>query len=254
MKSPLSGYVGGKSRLVKKILERIPDHTCYAEPFAGAAWPLFAKDPSKVEVLNDVNSDLVTLYRVIQHHLEELVRQFKWLLCSREEFERQKKVRPETLTDIQKAARFYYQLKLSFGGRVASPTFGRSVLQPPRLNLLRIEEELSAAHIRLSRVYIENMSYAELIRRYDRLVTFFYLDPPYMGCETDYGKNVFGPEDFARLAELLNGLQGRFLLSLNDTPEVRQIFGAFNIEAVTTTYSVANGSRTPAKEVFITNY
>jgi len=86
MDSPLS-YIGGKSRLSKTIIERIPEHQAYCEVFAGAAWVFFRKAPSKYETLNDLDSDLVTFYRVLQHHLEEFLNQFKWLLASREWFE-----------------------------------------------------------------------------------------------------------------------------------------------------------------------
>ena len=68
-KSPLA-WVGGKSKLTSTIIPLIPKHSCYVEVFAGAAWVLFRKDSSKVEVINDINGDLITLYRVIQNHLE----------------------------------------------------------------------------------------------------------------------------------------------------------------------------------------
>ena len=254
IKSPLSGWLGGKYRLANKIVSRIPEHTCYCEPFAGAAWVLFAKDPSPSEVLNDWQLDIVNLYRVLQNHLEEFVRYFKWVLISRSEFERLKSLEPTALTDIQRAARFYYIQKSCFGGRVISPSFGTSAIAPPKLNLLRIEEELSAVHLRLSRVLIEHLPYSELIERYDRPTTFFYLDPPYWGCEDDYGKDLFTREDFGLLAEQLQDIKGRFLLSLNDVPEVRATFWTFKIESVSTKYTVGNGPVKDAAEVFIRNF
>lgn len=81
---PLVPWVGGKRRLAPHILPLLPEHTCYVEPFAGAAGLFFCKPPSKVEVLNDVNGDLVCLYRVVQHHLDEFMRQFRWSLTSRQ--------------------------------------------------------------------------------------------------------------------------------------------------------------------------
>ena len=148
---PIIPWIGGKRRLAKVILPIFPEHRCYVEPFAGAAALFFLKSPSTVEVLNDCNGDLVVLYRVLQHHLEEFVRHFKWSLVSRRMFEWLKMMPPETLTDIQRAARFYYLQKMSFGGKVSSRTFGIAATDPPRLNLLRIEEDLSQAHLRLSR-------------------------------------------------------------------------------------------------------
>ncbi|MCB2187700.1 MAG: DNA adenine methylase [Deltaproteobacteria bacterium] len=252
--APLRGWLGGKSRLARTIVERIPEHTCYVEPFAGAAWVLFRKPPSKVEVLNDINRDIMTLYRVLQYHLEEFLRYFKWALVSREEFERIRALPPESLTDIQRAARFYYLQKTCFGGRTCSPSFGASACQPPRLNLLRIEEELSAAHLRLSRILLECLPYGEVITRYDRPETFFYLDPPYWGCEKDYGRGVFSREDFSLLAELLAGVSGKFMLSINDVPEIRELFAGFSRKEVRQRYSVGpdNGQHKP--ELLITNY
>jgi len=253
MNSPLS-WIGGKSRLTKEIIKRIPEHRCYVEPFAGAAWVLFRKEESRAEVLNDINRELINLYRVIQNHLEEFVRQFKWILVSREEFERMGRARPDTLTDIQRAVRFYYRQKLTFGGKVAGRTFGYSATAKPRLNLLRIEEDLSAAHLRLARVLIESLPYTDLIPRYDRPETFFYIDPPYFGCEDFYGKGVFSREDFARLAELLGGIKGRFLLSLNKAPETLEIFNSFEIEDVVTRYSCSRDADVRVTEILVRNY
>jgi DNA adenine methylase len=204
VKSFLS-YRGGKSLLVNKIIKRIPDHVCYCEVFAGAAWLLFGKEESKVEIINDINKDLITLYRVIKNHLEEFVRYLKWILAAREEFARFKAENPETLTDIQRAVRFYYLLKAGYGAKVVGQTFNIGPTRPSSFNLLRIEEELSEAHLRLSRVYIENMHYQKLIERFDRPETFFYIDPPYYGNENDYGEEIFDREDFTRLRDVLGG-------------------------------------------------
>lgn len=80
-------YLGGKRLLTNKLIKLIPEHQCYVEVFAGAAWLLFKKEPSKVEVINNINVDLVNLFRVLQWHLEEFLRYFKWLLVSREEYD-----------------------------------------------------------------------------------------------------------------------------------------------------------------------
>ena len=254
IRSPLAGWMGGKWQLSRSIVPLIPEHIGYAEPFAGAAWVLFRKEPSESEILNDLNRNVVTLYRVVQHHLEEFIRYFRWMLISRDEFERLLLVEPSTLTDIQRAARFYYVQKLSFGGRVTKPALITSSLRPPRLNLLRIEEELSAVHLRLSRAFIECLPYQDFITHYDRPTTFFYLDPPYWGREDYYGKNLFSRNDFGLLAEQLSHLQGRFILSLNDVPEVRELFNGFEIRAVQCTYSLPNTGTKRANELLIANF
>lgn len=248
-------WVGGKSLLAGKIIPLIPSHKCYVEVFAGAAWMLFKKTESQAEVINDINLDLVTLYRVIQHHLEEFIRYFKWVLVSREEFERLKRVDPTTLTDIQRAARFYYLIRTRFRSQLWSPMMDISADRPPKLNLLRIEEDLSAAHLRLARVYVENMPFATLIDRYDRAGTFFYIDPPYYGCESHYGKGLFQRSDFATLAARLGKLKGKFIMSINDTPEIRELFSGFNVKPVTTRYSVGSADRAQRiTELLIANY
>lgn len=247
-------WMGGKARLTDRIIPLIPPHTCYCEVFAGAAWLLFRKPESKAEVINDINLELVTLYRVVQHHLEEFVRYFRWVLVSRDEFKRLHAVPAETLTDVQRSARFYYLMKCGFSSKVNSTSFGFSTHGPAKLNLLRIEEELSAAHLRLARAYIENKPFAELIRQYDRPHTFFYVDPPYYGCEDDYGKGLFERSDFDVLAELLAGLQGRFIMSINDTPEIRRTFRRFAIRGVSTRYSIGAARQGPrVRELLVGN-
>ncbi|HLE27998.1 MAG TPA: DNA adenine methylase, partial [Anaerolineales bacterium] len=101
-------WVGGKSRLRKPILDLLPEHTCYVEPFAGAAWVLFGKPPSEVEVLNDLDQELIAFFRVVKEKPEELMASFEWELVSRAEFERLANLEPTQLTDVQRAHRFYY--------------------------------------------------------------------------------------------------------------------------------------------------
>jgi DNA adenine methylase len=254
MNSPLA-WLGGKSRLAKKIVPMLPPHEHYGEPFAGAGWIFFRKAPSRVESLNDINSDLVSFYRVLQNHLEEFCRQFRWLLSSREIFEDFNRQRDAGgLTDIQRAARFYYVQRQAFGGKVYGQSFGVDRSSPPRINLLRIEEELSAVHLRLTGVTLENLPWHRYLEKYDGKETFFYLDPPYYGCESDYGKDIFTRDDFDRLAERLAKIQGKFLLSLNDTPEVRDIFGGFFVEGTTTRYTVNGANPRTVGEVLVMNY
>lgn len=252
-KSPLA-WVGGKSKLTSTILPLIPDNQCYVEVFAGAAWVLFRKEPSKVEVINDINGDLTTLYRVIQNHLEEFIRYFKWSLVSRDEFDRLLRVDESTLTDIQRSARFYYLVKNAFGAKIVNPTFGVANSSKPRLNLLRIEEDLSEAHMRLSRVHIENLPYENLIKRYDAEHVFFYIDPPYWNCENDYGKGLFGKGDFTLLRDTLATCKGKWLVSINNEPQIKDLFNGFEIREVKTSYSVGQKANKPVTELLIANY
>ena len=97
--------------LAKHLLPMFPEHSCYVELFSGGAALFFLRQiPAKVEVLNDINGQLVNLYRVVQHHFDEFVRQFEWTLTSREVFARLQNTPPDCMTDIQRAARFFVSL------------------------------------------------------------------------------------------------------------------------------------------------
>lgn len=146
----------------------------------------------------------------------------------------------ETLTDIQRAARFFYLQQHCFGGKVDGQTWGTATTAPP-VNLLRIEENLSAAHLRLSRAFIENMDWAKCIERYDRPHTFFYLDPPYW--ETaGYGVD-FGLEQYEKMAGMMRALKGKAIISLNDHPDIRRAFDGFQMDAVPIQYTVGGGGK-----------
>ena len=237
---PVIPWPGGKRRLAARLICLMPEHSCYVEPFAGGAALLFAREPAKVEVINDINGDLVCMYRVVQHHLEELVRQFKWALASRKMFEWAQMQRPETLTDVQRAARFLFLQRSSFAGKVSSRSYGTATTATPRINLLRIEEELSAAHLRLAEVFIEHLPWLDCIKRYDRSHTLHYCDPPYWDTE-GYGVS-FGLEQYEALSEVMRVAKGKVMLSINDHPEMRRVFKGFRSEQIPITYTMGNGT------------
>lgn len=250
---PIVPWIGGKRRLAKHIMPLFPRHTCYVEPFCGAAALYFLKDSSRVEVINDVNGELVNLYRVVKHHLEEFVRQFKWALVSRQIYKWLQVTPEETLTDIQRAARFYYLQKQAFGGKVADHTFGTSTTSAPRFNLLRIEEELSLAHLRLARTIIEHTDWAKCIERYDRPHTLFYCDPPYWGTE-GYGVD-FPLVEYERMAQLATSMQGKMIISVNDIPEMRKAFAGLEIQSVGIKYNLQTTEKAkPKRELIIRNF
>src|SRR5438477_12018505 len=119
MRGPLP-YIGGKNRLAAKIIALLPEHTTYVEPFAGGAQVFFHKEPSKVEVLNDLNGEIVNFFRVCQWHHEELVRYLKYCLMSRKLYRSLAATNPETLTDVQRAGRFFYLQKKKRPARCTS--------------------------------------------------------------------------------------------------------------------------------------
>lgn len=252
MNSPLS-YIGGKSKLSNTIISLIPKHKTYCEVFAGGGWVFFKKEPSQYEILNDLDSDLIAFYRVLQNHIEEFLKQFKWVLASREWWNDWKEqLECHGLTDIQRAARYYYLQRLCFGGKVKDRTFGVAPERPPRINLLRLEEELSEVHLRLTRVMIENLSWEKIIEKYDRSGTFFYLDPPYYS-EPCYKHNFLGIDDYRKLNQVLKGISGNFILSINDHPEIRGVFHDFFIKPIKLNYSIKQSELTTGKELLISN-
>lgn len=251
--SPLVPWIGGKRRLAKHLLPLFPEHSCYVEPFCGAAALFFMKDPVDAEVLNDINGDLVSLYRVVKNHLEEFIRQFKYSLASRQMYDWLKASPVEPLTDIQRAARFFYLQKLGFGGKEDGRTFGTATTSPPRLNLLRLEEDLSAAHLRLHRTFIEHLPWDECIRRYDRPHTLFYCDPPYWGTE-GYGVG-FGLDEYDKMAALARSIKGKMVISVNDIPEMRQAFDGLTMSTVDICYTVGGAGRGAEwRELIIKNF
>ena len=249
MVQPIIPWIGGKRRLAELLINRFPAHTCYVELFAGGAAVFFMRSPAEVEVINDVNGELVRLYRVVQRHLEEFVRQFKWALSSREVFKWLQDTPPETLTDIQRAARFFYLQQLAFGGKVDGQTFGTATTAPP-INLLRIEENLSAAYLRLANAYIEHLSWEACLAKYDRPHTLFFADPPYWQTE-GYGV-PFPWAQYELLAERLGDLKGKAVVTLNDHPDIRALFGRFEMETVDIDYTVGGaGAKAVARRELI---
>lgn len=252
---PIAPYVGGKRALAKTIVARIEQvsHDLYAEPFVGMGGVFFRRRrrPRK-EVINDISTDVVNLFRLLQRHYQQLLDVLKWQICSRAEFERLMAVDPATLTDLERAARFLYLQRTAFGGKVTGRNYGISFEAGARFDLTKLVPLLEDVHERLCGVDIERLPYAQLIARYDRPNALFYLDPPYYGNEGDYGPGVFSEADFERLSALLEGIQGRFIMSINDAPRIREIFARFTIEPVAVNYRLS-GKVTPARELIISN-
>ena len=176
----------------------------------------------------------------------------KFQITSRREFDRLVASNPDTLTDLERAGRFLYLQRLAFGGKVAGRSFGIETNGPARFDVTKLGPLLDEIHERLAGVVIECLPWADFVERYDSPTTLFYLDPPYWGSETDYGAGVFTRVDFIRLASRLSAIAGRFLLSVNDVRETREIFARFGIESVTTRYTIAGGKWSDVAEIIVT--
>jgi DNA adenine methylase len=245
-------YIGGKRALANRIIALFPEHRAYVEPFAGGAQVFFRKEPSKVEVLNDLDCEIVNFYRVCQQHYEELVRYLKFTVVSRAWFDLLYHTDPEKLTDIQRAARHLYLAKTCYAGLVRHRNFAPHVSEPPGFKPEKIPELIEQAHHRLARVQLERLPYEAVLNVYDRSSTLFYLDPPYFNIKL-YRYNL-EPDDFRTMAERLGKLKGKFILSLNDKPEVRALFKEFVIREVDLAYTAQKQAGRRYREVVITNF
>jgi DNA adenine methylase len=257
---PAAGYQGGKRNLARRICAIVDrtEHDGYAEPFVGMGGIFLRRSTRpRAEVINDISGDVATFFRVLQEHYPYFIDMLRWRVASRAEFERLVGLDPARLTDMQRAARFLYLQRLAFGGKVTGRNFGVDARQGARFNIAKLEPMLADIHERLAGVVIEQLPYDAFLDRYDRPGMLFYLDPPYHGCEDDYGAGVFGPDDFERLAARLARARGKFILSINDTAEIRECFSGFVIRAVETTWSISTASSGGAKrvgELIISNY
>lgn len=252
---PPAPYIGGKKQLAARLaalIERVP-HQSYAEPFVGMGGIFLRRRlVPKAEIINDVSADVATLFRILQRHYVPFMDMLRYQLTSRSEFDRLLRVDASTLTDLERAARFLYLQRLAFGGKVVGRNFGVSPGLPGRFDVTKLAPLLSDIAERLAGVIIENLPFEAFIERYDGPGVLFYLDPPYHGCEEDYGRGVFERATFRRLAQRLAGLKGAFVMSINDTAEIRDTFSAFAIEEVKLTYTITEGAATEARELIIT--
>lgn len=252
---PVAPYVGGKRNLSARLVDLIEatPHDRYAEPFVGMGGVfLRRRTRPSFEVINDWSIDVANLFRILREHYPQFMEVLRFQITTRAEFDRLSKVDPDTLTDLQRAARFLYLQRLAFGGRVGTRHFGMD-MQRARFDVTKLAPLLEDLYERLAGVLIERLPFDRFIERYDAADTLFFLDPPYWGNEDDYGQGLFSRADFTLLRDRLADLKGRFILTLNDRPEVRELFAgpAFHLEPVGVTYRLS-GAPTQARELIIT--
>lgn len=255
--NPVAPWMGGKRNLAKRLAKIIAstEHETYAEAFVGMGGVFLRRSAvPKCEVINDYSGDVANLFRILQRHYPQFLDCLKFQITSRREFERLKKVDPTTLTDLERAARFLYLQRTTFGGKVTGRAFAVEVDKSSRFNLTRLAPMLEDVHERLAGVTIENLSFDEFIPRYDRPQTLFYCDPPYFDCEDDYGRDMFTKVDFKRLAEFMGSIEGKMIISINDRPEIRELFGAFILKPVDVTYSIRGDDKKEFAELIIANF
>ena len=212
-------YVGGDTFLLPYLARMVPAHHAYVEVFGGSASLLLNKPPSRVEVYNDLDGNLVNLFRVVRDRYAEFVERLRWLLASRRQYyEFLKALRTGGIDDpVERAVAYWYVMMLGYAGK-----FGGGLGFGPRRNMARdlwaALERLALIHRRLRNVVIEQLDFREVLKRYDTERTFFYLDPPhlYLSTEADRGRDYyavgFTDKDYMDLLAHLERLKGKWLL------------------------------------------
>ena len=250
MIGPLS-YIGGKRRIAKQLVSLIPRHLTYVEPFAGGAQVFFHKPRSKVEVLNDLDDEVINFLKVCQRHPRELIRLLRWQPASRRLFDWHQQQPPTLLTDVERAARFFYLQKNTWGGKRKRQNFHFAVTKPPSYAPATLPKRLAEVAERLDGVQLEALPYDTVLAQYDRPTTFFYLDPPYVG--VDLYEHNFSDAQFEQLTQRLRTLTGQFLVSINDCPKARMWFEGFHQMEIAFTYTSLR-KPAPFRELLIANY
>lgn len=246
------GWIGGKKLLRNEIIKRFPQgFDRYIEVFGGAGWVLFGCERhAQMEIYNDMNSDLVNLFLCVKNNCNELQHELEFILNSRELFELHKyEIMRSTLNNIQRAARFFFLTSYSYGNNTREFCCkSKGIIKPV--------EYLKLVQKRLNMVVIENKSYDNLIKLYDRTSALFYLDPPYFGTEKLYNRCSFTSDDHEKLHFTLQGLKGKFILSYNDCDMVHTLYKGFNIEEVARSNNLASryGDKKLYREVLIKNF
>lgn len=250
LKPPIS-RMGGKSKLRKTIIDLLPEHTCYVELFFGAGWVFFGKEQSKTEVINDVDKELINLFRMIKYHAPEIERMLEYEFSGRDIFEEYKNYNVTDLTEINRAVRFLYLISQSFASKGKHYGYGTNSRPAPHIFY---KNELERIKDRLRNTFVENLSFESVIEKYDRDYTVFFCDPPYF--ETAGYNNTFGEKEHLLLRDKLKNIKGKFILTINDHPQVREWYKGFNIKEVQVNYSVSKEKTARGKynELIITNY
>jgi len=236
MTKPVLRWPGGKRRHLKNILPLIKPHTCYVEPFAGGLAVLLAKERSKVEVVNDANRDLISLYRCAQFHLEALLVEMEWQLTARANF--MDRLENRGLTDLQRAARFLVLNLTSFGGMGSS--FGVEKTNGGfGINRKQIVERLMALRERLNGVAVECLDWERCVALYDSPESFLFLDPPYLDTDVKAYKG-WSRAQMERLADVLGTIRGQWLLTVDGSEFCQQLFARWKCRLVNTRSGTVN--------------
>jgi DNA adenine methylase len=213
IKAPFA-YPGGKSRSLEHLLDLIPVRKTYVEPFGGSASVLLSRPKSRLEVYNDLFGGVVAFYRALRSEPDALIKRLELTVHSKEEFYYCKETwNDEDLTTVERAARWYYTQKYSFGG--VGRNWGRVLKGSNNFSgkLVNSLDLLPVIHERFREVQIENQDFIHCLRDYDSKDTVFYLDPPYPTSYKGTYKWELSTERHQELIETCLDLEGFVVLS-----------------------------------------
>ena len=253
-KSPIK-WLGGKSLLADKIIGLIPKHETYIEPFFGAGQVFFRKPKSKIEVINDIHSELINFFMICKERPQELIDSFNYILTSRDYYNMLREQNVSKLNEIQRAHRFYYMIRSGFGGKFGD-VFGTGTKKLNGFQWNMVKPHIDFTHKRLINVTIENLDYKKIFEIYDYEDAFFFVDPPYLGTTQEGYGGTFEHKDFKYLSKILENIKGKFLMTHNDDKVIKSFFKSFNIENIGERRSQITSSSEyiTSEEIFITNY
>lgn len=259
MKPPLT-YYGGKQKLAKYILELIPKHTLYCEPFFGGGAVFFAKEPSEIEVINDNNGDLINFYKVVKNRFKALQKEIKATLHSREHHQAAKLVisYPRLFNDVKRAWAIWTLANESYASRLDNSWgFDRKRntsakrLSRKRKNFIRDYSQ------RLDKAEIENSDALYVITSRDSKASFFYCDSPYFNTHKGHYRE-YNEQDFENLLKTLSSIKGKFLLSSYPSKLLAKYINQFGWHSKTIVLSLDVSAKynrkSLKKEMLITNY
>lgn len=259
MKPPLT-YYGGKQTLAPFIVSLIPEHTLYAEPFLGGGAVFFAKPPSRVEVINDTNRELMNFYQVAKtkfHELQELVR---LTLHSRDAFHSAEVIyhNPQLFDEVKRAWAVWTICSQSFSSKMDGP-FGFDKRNNTASKRIAFKREHFTVEVtaRLEGVQIECADALYIIQSRDFEDAFFYCDPPYIGSNMGHYKG-YTEDDYRALLEMLSNIKGKFLLSSYPSEILKECIasnGWFSMQKeMLVTVNAKGGNPKKKLETLTTNY
>jgi len=252
--TPIIKYVGSKYKMSKKLINLFPKHIGYIEPFFGTGVVFFNKQPSKVEIINDLNGNIINLFKVIKYKKEEFLKECDYFLYSRQLYNEFLETMHEK-NDVKRAFKYFYVMASKYGGLNKGGTWSASSIRNTAKKTYNKLSLIDVIHDRLKHTTIEQLDFEKVIRKYDNKDAFFFLDPPYYKINELYEKD-FTIKDHHRLYKCISNIKGKFLLTINDVEWIRETYKDYNVSEIEVSYSKRKGvtENRKTKELIIRNY